>query len=110
MSKILFPRWLWLVAIWIPFPCLFLPFTMMREDDDPWYIEYTSSLGLCATVFYAPSDLLMQSARSAFGQGFSMLASNAAAFIQSLLLSLFVWKMGRRKPTETKPRIDAPPR
>jgi hypothetical protein len=90
-------RWFWLIAVWIPFPCLFLPFTMMKEDYDPWYVNYTSPLVLLAMMFYQPANLLTTGVRIIFGYAPSMPAMHVAAFIQSLILSYFVLKAARTK-------------
>ena len=89
--------WFWLIAVWIPFPCLFLPFTLMKEDYDPWYIGYTNPFVLLAIMFYQPANLLTTGTCILFGYEPSMLAMNVAAFIQSLILSHFVLKAGRKK-------------
>ena len=90
MRNIPLLRWIWLIAVWIPFPCLFLPFTMMKEDYDPWYIDYTSPFFLLAMLFYQPANILTTGVRILFGYAPSMPAMYVAAFIQSLILSYFV--------------------
>ena len=82
---------------------------MMQEDYHPWYIRYTSPVWLLAMLFYQPASLLTKSICAFFGYGSSMLSWHIGAFVQSLLLSLFVWKVGRRKSADTKPGIKAPP-
>ncbi|WP_038171906.1 hypothetical protein [Verrucomicrobium sp. BvORR106] len=85
-----------LIAVWIPLPCLFLPFTMMREDYHPWYISYTSPLVILAILFYQPANLVTTSVGMLFGFSPSMTAVNIAAVIQSLILSYFVLRSRRK--------------
>ena len=100
MRSIPLRRWLWLVAVWIPFPCLFLPFTFMKEDYHPWYIDYTGNFFMLAILYYIPVNCLSAGVRLIFGYAPSM---HVAAFIQSLLLSYVVLKTGRKKavPADT---------
>ena len=100
MNGIPFRRWLWLIAVWIPFPCLFLPFTMMREDYHPWHIGYTNPLFLLAILFYTPANLLTTHVRMWLGYDPSMPAFHLAAFIQSLILTYWVLRAGRRKAAD----------
>ncbi len=97
MKCISLGQWLWLAAVWIPFPILFLPFTMMKEDYDPWYINYTSPFVLMALFFYWPSGLLTLGVRIIIGHAPSMTATHVAAFLQSLILSYFILKAGHKK-------------
>ena len=97
MSSIPFRQWFWLIAVWIPFPCLFLPFTLMKEDYDPWYIDYTSPVSILAVLFYTPANFLTTHVPMMLGYDPSIRAFHLAAFIQSLILSYFVLRTGRRK-------------
>ncbi len=89
-------RLFWLIAVWIPLPCLFLPFTMMREDYHPWYISYTSPLVILAILFYQPANLVTTGVGLLLGFAPSMTAVKTAAVIQSVILSYFVLRSRRR--------------
>ncbi len=70
---------------------------MMKEDYDPWYINYTSPFFMLAMMFYLPANFLTTGVRNIFGYAPSMPAMNVAAFIQSLILCYFVLKADRKK-------------
>lgn len=97
MNSLPFRQWLRLIAVWIPFPCLFLPFSFMGESDDPWYISYTGPVSLWTFLFYMPASFLTAHVRMMLGYGPSIPAFHLGAFTQSLILSYFVWRTGRRK-------------
>ena len=97
MRSLLLRRWPRLIAVWIPFPCLFLPFTFMKEAYDPWYIDYTSPFVILAGIFYQPATSLAVGVPMIFGYSSSMSAMYAAAFIQSFMLSYFILRAARRE-------------
>jgi hypothetical protein len=105
MRNPLLRRLFWLIAVWIPLPCLLLPFTMMREDYHPWYISYTSPLVLLAILFYQPANLITTGIGMLFGFAPSMTAVKTAAVIQSLILSYFVLRSRRKNvgPLDSNP-------
>lgn len=87
------PRALWLLValLWLPFPCLFVPFTFMREDYHPWYIGYTSPLYLIAAFFYQPASFVTFGPLILAGHSPSISLYRVAAFFQSALLSVLAW-------------------
>ena len=101
MNKIPLSLWLTLAVVWIPFPCLFLPMTLMIEGGDPWYIGYTTVLFFLAMFFYMPANFFAaQIPYWCFETAPSTFAIAIAAFLQSLLLTHHFLKAGRSKPVE----------
>ena len=84
--------WLLVTVLWLPFPCLFVPFTLMREDSDPWYIVYTTPLSLLGMSFYQPANLVTTAPLILGGHHPSIPLLRVAAFIQSALLSALLWR------------------
>lgn len=96
LIEVLCTRWLWLVAVWLPFPCLFLPFGFVLDEHDLWYLRYTSQPFLLAMLFYMPAGLVRWVIESWVGEGISLGLEYVLSFTQSLLLTWLVLVFKRR--------------
>ena len=105
MRGISLRRCLWVIAVWLPFGCLFLPFTFLKEPYHPWYIDYTFPLVMGAIMFYYPANLLATGVPMLLGYQSSESAMHVAAFIQSLIISYVILKTASKPPSIS----DSPP-
>ena len=105
MRGVTLRRWILIIAFWLPFPCLFLPFTYLKEPYHPWYIDYTFPFVWDAIILNYPANLLAVGLPMRFGYEGSMSLMHAAAFMQSAMLSYIILRTVRKPP----PLPDAPP-
>ena len=89
------------LLLWLPFPCLFAPFTFMREDFHPWYITFTSVACLGAHFFYLPAVGLSQIFGSDYRYSFVV-----AAFLQSAIFMALLWLLFRSRSRQLRPHTD----
>jgi len=57
-SRSLWLRILLVVAPWLVLPGLLMPFTVMQEPGDPWFLPYTSGWFLFTLLVFMPANWL----------------------------------------------------